>query len=420
MIADNKTDNSMIEEYTRITDELSLTIDSKFYIANGEFNLYYYSKDGTQQWDQKYPLSWWMNIVCFPLFDVLSDDSADILEFEHNLPVFWYFSNNSDTSRDQIKQLAQQYRYQMLFVEVSSSDIEIDSYGQQIAPSATIIHPNGRTIYPLPTIDAIEQDIKRFFNNEFQPLVRSSSEQEVIAGIVAPQLLRSSWDETLEANPNIIIFVVDSSPYGISLLQRDIAAFMNRTIATTSFKTYWMNGDTDDVPVEVEFSSIPALLVWKDNQFKVFEGEFKQKNLVEFVSKFFEFNPGEEIPEDALPVLIEDDDDIDEGELSDDESDNGIDEEQLQRSSNKEQETLTVKQIQEILKDPFVKKTLKEIKWTKIFDVPKNFNVNNVKQVQQLAKDDTFIELLSPFYKEVHSMKQENKPKKVKKQRDEL
>ncbi|BFU24366.1 hypothetical protein EHI8A_043820 [Entamoeba histolytica HM-1:IMSS-B] len=411
LVAKSETDKEIINKYIATADELKLSVEDHFYITEGDLALYHRNKDGIMTWDKKFELDWWMNVVIFPVFSKLNDAMTDMLDFNHQLPIFWYFSaKHNQTEHDTIKRLAEEYRLKMLFIQVDGKDIELGLYGQTSAPSATILHANGRTMYPLKSLDNISEDITNYFNNKLNPLIRSSKDKTVIPEVQAEQLLRSEFDDVVKKTKDLVIFVIDSSPFTLSVLKRDIAAFLNRTHEVTAFKPYWMNSDTDDVPVEIQFTNVPAVLVHTNGAWNTMDTYPSQKGIMDFVSQFFKFEALPEIPESQLPPLEEEDED-------DEDIEDDIDEELEEEDERKPKIELTVEQVKELLKDKFVLSTLEEINWKKLFKVGKGFSIDDDKSIKKLMGDDTFMSLITPFYQELHSVKRSVKPKH---QRDEL
>lgn len=372
--------------------------------------LQHLNKDGLSEWKSEYPMEWWMNVITFPVFSKMTEEMSDLLEYSHNLPVFWYFGDKNKEKREEIKKLAEMYRLKMLFVEMNPHEVDLSIYGQTKAPSASILHPNGRTMYPLTDINNLNADIEKFFKDELKPLVRSS-EDEVLPGVIAKKLLRKDWESTLKENPNSVIFVVDSTPYTMSILKRDIAAFMNRTKAVTAFKTFWMNSDTDDVPIEVQFTSVPAVIVYKDGTFKALEEYPTQQVIIDFVKQSFEFEAEPEIPESELPPLEEEEDDDEEDFIEEEEEDEATEHAEVK---------LTVEQVKELLNNKFVMSTLNEINWKKLFKVGKDFNPKNTESIKKLMEDESFMSLIGPFYSELKKAEEKSSPKTKHSKHDEL
>ena len=411
LYADAEKDKAVIDNYDQIADELKLIVDETFYIVKGgELKLQHLNKDGLSEWKSEYPMEWWMNVITFPVFSKMTEEMSDLLEYSHNLPVFWYFGDKNKEKREEIKKLAEMYRLKMLFVEMNPHEVDLSIYGQTKAPSASILHPNGRTMYPLTDINNLNADIEKFFKDELKPLVRSS-EDEVLPGVIAKKLLRKDWESTLKENPNSVIFVVDSTPYTMSILKRDIAAFMNRTKAVTAFKTFWMNSDTDDVPIEVQFTSVPAVIVYKDGTFKALEEYPTQQVIIDFVKQSFEFEAEPEIPESELPPLEEEEDDDEEDFIEEEEEDEATEHAEVK---------LTVEQVKELLNNKFVMSTLNEINWKKLFKVGKDFNPKNTESIKKLMEDESFMSLIGPFYSELKKAEEKSSPKTKHSKHDEL
>ncbi|ELP87770.1 hypothetical protein EIN_411230 [Entamoeba invadens IP1] len=418
ILVTNSTQQDVVDRYTAIADELKLSTEDVFYTSEGEFKLYHSNDEGLVEWKGQ-DMAWWMNVVVFPLFDRLDDDMADLLDYPHNLPVFWFFSDKKHMKKEEktvFVNLAQKYRMRMLFLYVRKDDVQLSLYGQNKTKTATILHQNGRTMYPLKSgenITSIEEDIEKFFKNELTPLVRSSNKNETISGVTATKLTRNEWTETLKNNSKLVLFIVDSTKFIRSILQREGAAFVNRTVNVTAFKSFWIDTEEDDIPVEINFTTLPSVLLFENGEVVLtHEGRYTQNELVDEVKTKWEFEPLPEIPEDQLPKILEEAEDIE-----DFEEDN---EEEQNESDNEEKVVLTYEEVKELLKDKFVMETLNEINWKKLFKLGKDFNPNDEKSIKKLMKDETFMGLIGPFYKEVKDIKEGKNVKKHSRQKDEL
>ncbi|KAL7717107.1 Ras-GAP domain-containing protein [Entamoeba marina] len=422
----NNTNPLDIEEFVDVADVLQEYTEIGFFIASGDasvnttdpFELIYYNNKAYDDIAEVIPYSNgqiqdWMFTISFPLFEEVNTALFSIIDsLPHKLPIFWYFTKQATTKiKHEITSLARTLRGKLLFVYCGEKDT-MNHLEQTTFKTATILHPNRRTIYPfnqtqVNTIDKISDISMQYLNNQINPLIKSTSK----GNYSIEKLTGNEFHNGLNHSCDTVIFVIDNSLVSFNFLQREYLAITKRI--QHHVKVFHFNIETDDAPPDLIIPDAPTVLFFpatNKTHFNIttpltFTYYPNQDVVVEFITKHTTtpLQPLPHIDENTYSPLQEEPLQEDNKHTT---SHKGKDDKKQKNNQQIEYDhNEFIRQLQgltEYQDNPIIKNILNEIDWKTLFGI----DVSKLDGLQDLNELDGVIGKL------VHKINKKNKKKR--------